>query len=231
MVRERVTTTGTVVLEVVLLLALVSATVFGLVRTVFSPVALGDNVPAVVRDAGGQLFGPRYFGEAPAVRTELNQGVMVTTTPPLYFYGAEEVPTGRGEFSGPYEAQVNVYSPTTTQRTAFVGAGLAESLATVTVLLLLLRIVRSLRLGDPFDLANARRLRRIAAAVVFGGTGASALQSWGEHLVLSDSAIRPFVQEQLHVTLLPLVIGLGVLLLAEVFRRGALMRAELTGLV
>jgi len=101
----------------------------------------------------------------------------------------------------------------------------------VAVLLLLLRIVRSLRLGDPFDLANARRLRRIAAAVVFGGTGASALQSWGEHLVLSDSAIRPLVQEQLNVTLLPLVIGLGVLLLAEVFRRGALMRAELTGLV
>ncbi len=107
-------------LEVVLLLALVSATVFGLVRTVFSPVALGSNIPAVVRDAGGQIFGPRYFGEVPAVRTELNQGVMVTTTPPLYFYGRDEVPVGRGEFSGPYEAQVNAYSPTASQRTAFV---------------------------------------------------------------------------------------------------------------
>ena len=231
MLRQRITITGTVVLETVLLIALVSTSVFGLVRTVFSPAALGHHVPSVVRDAGNRLFGPAYFGETPSVRTELNQRLRVTTTPPLYAYGSGEIPNGRGEFSGPYEAQVNNYSPTKTQRAAFVGADVTESVATLAVLLLLLRIVRSLRVGDPFVLANARRLRRIATAIAVGGTGASALQLWAQHLVLSDTAIRPFVREQLHLTLLPLVAGVGVLLLAEVFRRGTLMRDELDGLV
>jgi hypothetical protein len=234
MLRQRVTATGSLVLEGVLVLALVSATVFGLFRTVVSPVGLGGHVPGVVRDAGERTFGfssVRYFGEVPAVRVELDQTVLVTTTPPLFQYGAQTIPVGRGEFSGPFEAQVNDYSPTTAQRAAFLGAGLAESVATIAVLLLLLLIVRTLRAGDPFVLANARRLRFIALAVVVGGTGASALQAWGAHLVLSDSAIAPFVHEHPHVTSLPLVAGLGVLLLAEVFRRGALMREDLEGLV
>lgn len=231
MSRERVTVTGSLALEAVLVLALLSATVFGLVRTVFSPVALGSHVPSVVRDAGERVFGSAYFGEFPAVRTELAQTVRVTTSPQLYRFGAEEVPDGRGEFSGPYEAQVNAYSPTMRQRIAFLGAGFTASLSTVAVLALLLLVVRSLRAGDPFVLANARRLRRIAAVVAVGGTGASALRAWGEHLVLDDPVIRPLVHEQLQITFLPLIAGLGVLLLADVFRRGALMRAELEGLV
>jgi hypothetical protein len=231
MLRHRVTVTGSLALEVVLLLALVSATVFGLVRTVISPVAMGNHVPGVVRDVGGRAFGDRYFGEAPAVRTELAPDVTVTTSPRLYFYGAGVIPNGRGEFSGPYEAQVNDYTPTPGQRAAFLGAGLAESVATILVLLLLLRVVRTLRTGDPFVLANARRLRLIAVAVLVGGTGASLLQAWAEHLVLSDPAIRPLVHEQLHVTLVPIAAALGILLLAEVFRRGAWMRQDLEGLV
>lgn len=231
MLRQRATVTGTVALEAVLVLALLSATVFGLFKTVLSPVALGSHVPGVVRDVGSRVLGDRYFGEAPSVRTELDQSVMVSTSPPLYVYGEGEIPDGRGEFSGPFEAQVNAYTPTTAQRTALLGSGLVESLATILVLLLLLRVVRSLRVGDPFVLANARRLRLIAAAVAVGGTGASLLQNWGEHLVLSDPVIRPLVHEQVHVTLLPVVAGVGILLLAEVFRRGALMRRDLEGLV
>ncbi len=231
MLRKRVTVTGSLALEAVMVLALLSATVFGLVRTVFSPVALGTHLPNVVRDAGNRAFGVAYFGEYPAVRTELARGVAVTTSPELYFHGAGEFPDGRGEFSGPYEAQVNAYNPTGRQQAAFLGAGLTASLSTIAVLGLLLLVVRSLRTGDPFVLANARRLRRIAAVVAVGGTGASALQAWGEHLILNEPVIRPLVHEQLQITFVPLVAGLGVLLLADVFRRGALMRAELEGLV
>lgn len=187
MLRRRVTVTGSLALEVVMVLALLSATVFGLVRTVFSPVALGSHVPSVVRDAGERVFGSAYFGEFPGVRAELAQTVRVTTSPELYFYiGGEEIPDGRGEFSGPYEARVNAYSPTG---------------------------------------------RRIAVVVAVGGTSASVLRAWAEHLVLNDPVIRPLVHEQLQITFLPLIAGLGILLLAEVFRRGALMRAELEGLV
>lgn len=236
MMRQRATATGSMVLEGVLVLALLSAAVFGLLRTVLSPVGLGNHLPAVVRDVGNRTFGVSYLGESPSVRTELSRNVIVTTSPRLYVYTDETpspngVPNGRGEFSGPYEAQVNSYSPTAAQRAAFLGAGLTESLATIVVLLLLLRIVRTLRVGDPFVLANARRLRLIALAVALGGTGASALLAWGEHLVLSDAVIAPFVREQLHITFLPLLAGLGILLLAEVFRRGALMRADLEGVV
>jgi hypothetical protein len=231
MLHQRVTAAGSLVLEGILVLALLSAAAFGLFRTALSPVGFGDHVPGVVRDVGGRVFGDQYFGEAPAVRTELRQTVIVTTSPRLYSYGADAIPNGRGEFSGPFEAQVNDYIPTTAQRVAFLGAGIVESVATIAVLLLLLLITRTLRLGDPFVLANARRLRLIAVAVIIGGTGASALHAWGAHLVLTDAAIAPLVHEQLHITLLPLAAGLGVLLLAEVFRRGALMRDDLEGLV
>lgn len=231
MLRQRVTATGSLVLEGLLVLALLSATVFGLFRTVLSPLGLGAHVPGVVRDVGNRTFGVGYLGEVPSVRTELNETVNVTTSPQLFHYGAHTIPNGRGEFSGPFEAQVTVYGPTSAQRVALLGARLAESVATIAVLLLLLLIVRTLRAGDPFVLANARRLRLIAMAVVVGGTGASALQAWGAHLVLSDSAIAPLVHQQFHITLVPLVAGLGVLLLGEVFRRGALMGDELEGLV
>lgn len=229
MLRSRATVTGTLVLEAVLVVALVSAAVFGLFKTVLSPAGLGSQLPGVVRDAGVGVLGDRYFGEVPAVRAEL--AVAVTTSPPLYVYGSGEIPKGRGEFSGPYEAQVNAYDPSLAQRAAFLGAGLVDSAATILVLLLMLRLVRTLRAGDPFVLANARRLTRVAIIVAAGGTGASLLSAWGDHLVLSDAAIQPLVREQLDVSLLPIVAGLGIFLLAEVFRRGALMRRDLEGLV
>ena len=231
MLRQRFTFTSALLLEAVLVLALLSAGVFSLLKTVVSPFALGPHIPGVVRDLGTQVLGDRYFGDYPTVRTELNQSVTVMTNPLLYSYGAAEIPRGRGEFSGPFEAQVNAYDVTGEQRLAFLGAGLAESLGAIVALLLLLRIVRTLRVGDPFILTNARRLGRIAVAVALGGTGASVLQAWGAHLVLSDAAIRPFVQENLHVTFVPLIAGMGIFLLAEVFRRGARMRDDLEGLV
>lgn len=231
MTRQRTTTTGALLLEAVLVVALLSATVFGLARTVVSPLGLRGSIPDSVVRLGERVVGPEFFGEVPAVRTDIAPTIRVTTSPQLYFYGSEEIPNGRGEFSGPYQAQVNAYSPTMRQRIAFLGAGLAASLSTIAVLALLLLVVRSLRSGDPFVLANARRLRGMAAVLAVGGTGASALRAWAEHLVLSDRVIMPLVHEQLQVTFLPLVAGLGVLLLAEVFRRGALMRAELEGLV
>jgi hypothetical protein len=229
---KRTTTAGAAVLEGLVVVALIGAVVFGLVRTVFSPVLFGQYVPSAIQEAGRDLLGPRYFGELPSVRAELAPALQVRTTPDLYVYpGGVEVPPGRGEFSGPYEAQVNAYGPSGKQKLGLVGAELVETVATIVVLLLLLRIVRTLRRGDPFALDNARRLRVIAAAVVIGGLGGAALRAWGEHLVLADSAIAPFVNESLDLSLTPLWAALVVWLLAEVFRRGALMRRDLEGLV
>lgn len=231
MPRLRITTASAGLLEAALVVALIGAALFGLIRTVLSPVAFGERLPNVVRDVGARVLGDRYFGEAPAVRAELRAGVMVTTSPQLYVYGGKSVPPGRGEFSGPFEAQVNAYAPSATQRFALLAGGLVESLAAMLTLLLLLLIVRSLRQGDPFVSANAARLRLIAAAVAIGGTGASALHAWGAYLVLDDSAISPLVQQRVRISPAPLAAGLGFFLLAEVFRRGALMRDDLEGLV
>jgi DUF2975 family protein len=225
------TRTGARALEVVLLLALLFSSLFGVVRTVFGPAGFSEALPDVARNAGNSVFGSNFLGESPSVRAQLAPAVTVRTDPALYTYGADAIPEGRGEFSGPFEAQVNAYAPTAGQRFGLVGSELLASVATILVVVLLLKIVRSLRLGDPFVAANARRLRLIAVVVAVGGMGAGLLRLVGEHLVLSEPAIRPFVEPNYHLSFLPLLASAGVWLLAEVFRRGTLMRAELEGLV
>lgn len=230
--REHLARAETAVLEAVLIVALVGVGVFGFLRTVFGPFALGSFLPDAVRDFGDRLFGPAFLGGLPFVRATLAPGVAVQTTPRLYQYGAEEVPAGRGEFSGPFEAQVNVFAPSPLQRLGLVGGDLVTVVATLAVVLLLWQMVRSLRRGDPFTVANARRLQLIAVAVAVGGTIGASLHSLGQFLVLQDPVISPFVADAtFSIPLLPLADGLGIWLLGEVFRRGAAMRRELEGVV
>jgi hypothetical protein len=166
------------------------------------------------------------------VRATLAPGVAVTMSPAPQSLAGREVASGDAlEMSGPFTVQVNDYVPTWAQRFGLVGSDVIEGAVTLAVLLLLLRVVRSLRHGDPFHRANARRLGAIAFLVGVVGQLAAILRAWGEGLVLGNTTVAPYVRHSVDVSWLPFAAGLGLALLAEVFRRGSVLREDVAGLV
>lgn len=84
-------------------------------------------------------------------------------------------------------------------------------------------IVRSARRGDPFDPVNTRRLRRVAAVMfAIPLLGVTVTQVVG-HTLESDPPVHPVTPGL--AWLVFMVVGLGLLALAEVFREGATLRA------
>lgn len=219
---------GALALEILLYIGVACTAVLGLLRTLLGSTGIGGMLPGWAWDVSERLFGPYFLGEVPSVRAPLVNGVEVHTTPELYAYGAEPVPTGRGEFSGPFEARVSVFAPDFTQRVGLLGGQLLAVLLAFGILLLLVRMVRTLRRDEgPFTSANANRLRSIAWLVGAGGTASSLLVAWGQWLVLNDAAIAPFVDNRFEINVLPLLAGAGIYVFAELFRRGAAMHADL----
>jgi hypothetical protein len=113
-----------------------------------------------------------------------------------------------------------------------VGPDLLVRGLTLGTLVLLFLVVRSLKRGDPFTRANSRRLLGIAALVGIGGQAALWLHTWGRQVVITDPAVAPYSLERPEWTdIRPLLVGLAVYILADVFRRGTRMRDDVEGLV
>lgn len=213
--------TAATVLEVVLTGAIVFVGMFAVIGPALGPGGLGVG-------RGGVLGAP------PTVAATIDaSAVRVETTPALPHLGDRgEVSPGDGvEFTLPSGASVAVHDPDLRQRLGLTGAEVLTGLLAVVVLVMLLLLVRSLRQGDPFVEANARRLYVIAAAVGLGGQGAALLGGWGRAGVLQHPLVAPYVVHEQSLPLLPLLAGLGVAVLAEVFRQGAVLRREVEGLV
>lgn len=136
------------------------------------------------------------------------------------------------EFLLPTRTKVMVWEPDLRQRIAVAGAPALRGLLALAVLALLLLMVRTLRSGDPFVPANARRMYAIAAIVGLGAPLADLLGQWGRHGVLENPTVAPLVlRESYHFSLLPLAIGVAIAVAAEVFRQGTVLRADVEGLV
>lgn len=88
-------------------------------------------------------------------------------------------------------------------------------------------IFRTLRDGRPFVPANAKRVRRIAYAVILGEFARSAVVFWGNHY-----AAAYFTADGLHfyarpdINVFAIVDGLIILVIAEVFRAGTRLDEE-----
>jgi hypothetical protein len=215
--RDTVGGAGALVLELVLLLAMASVAVFGVVRPLLGPLGLSVTT------------GPT-LATVPSVTVTLVEGI--NTEPALPQIGTEGVSEGEGiEMGGPLTAQVVIVNPSVRQRVAVVGPQVVGGLVTLGVLLLLLQVVRSLRQGDPFRPANARRLLGIAALVGIGGQVTVLFGVWSRMEVVNHPKVAPFVQHDVELSFLPLVAGLGIAVAAEVFRRGTRLRADVEGLV
>ncbi len=195
--------------------------VLGVVRPLAGPAVLGVGTGAV-------------FGSAPTVQAELDSAaVQVRTSPslPTVAGGGELVAGDALEMTLPDASTVVVNDPDTRQLLGLVGSEVLAALLAIAVIAMLLAVVRTLRRGDPFVPANARRLYTIAMTVGFGGVAVELLQAWGEFSVLSHPAIEPYVIEGAELSFMPLVAGLGIAVAAEVFRQGAALREEVEGLV
>lgn len=144
----------------------------------------------------------------------------------------EPYPPGTLTFTAVDSGIVRVWDPTFPQWAGLVGPGLMVRGLTLGTLVLLFLVVRSLKRGDPFTLANSRRLLGIAALVGIGGQAALWLHTWGRQLVITDPAVAPYSIDSPDWTdIRPLLVGLAVYVLADVFRRGTRMREDVEGLV
>jgi len=99
-------------------------------------------------------------------------------------------------------------------------------------LVLLLRIVNSVKQGDPFNAENAERLRRMGW-IAFAGQLAmiplGALALWIAEITKDVEGVH--VDTDIGLSLEGVLLTLLLFILARVFRRGAEMRADLEGTV
>jgi len=100
--------------------------------------------------------------------------------------------------------------------------------------LLLLPVLGSISAGEPFRRGNARRFAVLAAVVAVHGVAAPLLPAAATSSVLRRTGLSElgvFEPESVTFGFLPLVVVVGLLVLAEAFRRGEQLADDVEGLV
>jgi hypothetical protein len=189
------------VLEVVLGLALALAALFGLLLPLLG--VTGPIDPMDVRD----------------VRIEAVTRVSAAVT------------SGPVTLQGTHQAEIALTHPDVQQRILLALPDIFNGALLILVLALLLRMARTLRDSDVFVPENARRLHVIAAAIVAMGILGPLVDTVTAHLLISGTPISPAVPFAYTVSAAPVLLGLLVAALAEVFRQGTRLRADTEGLV
>ena len=111
---------------------------------------------------------------------------------------------------------------------AFVGAIVALTLVQF-ILRALRRVVDSASVGDPFVDANAVHLVHVAWLLL----GLNVVDTLIKPMVylLAPAAVRAKIHDTVHVSITGLFAVLLIFVLAQIFRRGSDMRAELAGTI
>jgi hypothetical protein len=210
---------STTALEGALVVALVAVAIFGVIAPAISPAGVGLG------------RGPT-FGRFPSVEVTVDaRNVQITTEPALPTLAGEVQAGDAMDFLIPTGSSVVLYDPDWAQRLGIVGASVLQGLLAMGVLGLLLAVTRTLRRGDPFVAANARRLYLIAGLIGIGGQMVVGLSAWARWQVLTHPNVAPYVFAEHRLSFVPLVAGLGIAVAAEVFRQGTRLRDEVEGLV
>jgi hypothetical protein len=135
------------------------------------------------------------------------------------------------EVTGPFLGQVGFPGPSASQRLLWVSWRASIPLLAAGALWLVLLIVRSLRNADPFSRINARRLRLLAALVAVGGTLSSVLGALLRRWLLDTSGAANIVVRDWSASWVPLLVGLMIAVLAQVWSHGVDMRDDLEDVV
>lgn len=203
-------------LEGLLVLGIVSTTVFGIAAPL-----LGES------GTGWYEFG--VGRTLMSVQATLDVAVLVPGAPQL---GSGAIPPGSRdsiEMSTANRAEVTFWAPTTRQKVAYLTSPLHEAGAG---LLLLLAMVRSLRVDEPFTMANVYRTTAIGVTLAVAGTLGPLITQLVANSLLESSAAAPLVQTTTFTLSFQWVmVGLIVVAIAEIFRRGAVLRHDVEGLV
>ena len=141
-------------------------------------------------------------------------------------------PTARGvSLTGTDKAELTFHHPGVTERILLALPDALVATLSLLVIVLLIRMSRTLRTGDPFAAANVRRLSMIAVAIVLAGLLAPSAEAITTQLLVRSSPVAERIPFQFTVPFLPIVLGMLVAALAEVFRRGTGLRDDTEGLV
>jgi hypothetical protein len=141
---------------------------------------------------------------------------------------------GMGEavrLGGSQQAEITIADPDVQQRLLLALPGIVDSLLLILILGLLLRMARKLRDGDVFVPENARRLIVIAVAVLLIGVLGPLVETSTTAMLVSGTSVADMVPFSYTVSFAYLLLSFLIAALAEVFRRGAGLRADTEGLV
>jgi hypothetical protein len=132
---------------------------------------------------------------------------------------------------GTHAAELSFSHPDVGQRLLLALPELIAAALALVVVWQLLKLVRTLRAGDPFVPGNARRLTVVALAVVLGGAAVPLSTAITTDLLQRDTAVDGVVVFSASMSFLPFLVGFLVAALAEFFRRGTKLRDDTAGLV
>lgn len=135
------------------------------------------------------------------------------------------------EITGPFKAQLGFLNPTFAMRWAWIYWQAAAPLLAAGALFVVLKIVRSVQNGSPFTQVNANRLRLLALLVGVGGMVVAVTNELVRRWLLDNSAASGIVGHEWHITFIPLLLGVIIGVVAEVWRAGVVMAEDLDGVV
>ena len=142
---------------------------------------------------------------------------------------------GRFRLGSVEEAVLVVTDPTTGDRLADAAPAMVLFASMALAAWLLLRVLRTLRTGEPFSRTNLRRVRGLAvtlfaAAYVWAAVGAIGRWHFAD---AAEAAVGPGVSidRWIGVPVWPLVTALVLGAVGEFLRRGAALREDVDGLV
>lgn len=168
-----------------------------------------------------------FFGKSFVLDATLNTPFVRPYTEPA-LPALQELRQGDSiELSLPQGVELWVSDFDLRQGVGLLGGQTLAGAVVVASLVMLLLIVNSFRQGKAFTPANARRLLLTAGIVGVGGQGAALLFHWGTLAVLNHPRIAPYVLQQAELSFIPLLVGAGILAVAEVFRQGINLQSEI----
>jgi hypothetical protein len=162
-------------------------------------------------------------------------GIDTATTVPAQLDPDAPAVHGRGRLPANVEivdvqGAVRIDEADTIDHVLFAAGTLPAVLVGLLVLVLLRRVVRSVRAGDPFVPVNARRLQIMGWALV-GWPVAATLGSLAQATLVDRNGAQDVALPVFELPLWPFAAGLVVLVLARVFSTGARLRDDVEGLV
>ncbi|WP_424863595.1 DUF2975 domain-containing protein [Streptomyces sp. MMS24-I29] len=132
---------------------------------------------------------------------------------------------------GTDQAELVFAHPAFGQRLLLALPEIVGSVLLIVILGLLLRMARSLRGGEEFTTRNVRRLHAIAVTVFLMSVLAPLLDAVTTGLLLRGTGSEDLVPFSVTYSFPYLLLALLIAAVAEVFRRGARLRADTEGLV